>query len=89
MSNVRRILIVDDDNELRETLAEQLALHEEFEPLAADSPLWDAPNLVVTPHMAGASSEKERRCVEILRENLIRFHNGDPLLNLVDKRLGY
>ena len=61
----------------------------EHEPLAADSPLWDAPNLVVTPHMAGASSEKERRCVEILRENLIRFHNGDPLLNLVDKRLGY
>ena len=61
----------------------------EHEPLAADSPLWDAPNLVVTPHMAGASSEKERRCVEILRENLIRFHKGEPLLNLVDKRLGY
>ena len=37
MSKKRTILIVDDDNELRDTLVEQLALHEEFEPLAADS----------------------------------------------------
>ena len=37
MSNIRKILIVDDDNELRETLAEQLALHEEFESLAAEN----------------------------------------------------
>jgi phosphoglycerate dehydrogenase-like enzyme len=61
----------------------------EMEPLPADSPLWDAPNLVITPHMAGASSEKERRCVEILRDNLIRFANGEPLLNEVDKARGY
>jgi phosphoglycerate dehydrogenase-like enzyme len=61
----------------------------EIEPLPADSPLWDAPNLVITPHMAGASSEKERRCVEILKENLRRFHQGEPLLNEVDKRRGY
>jgi len=37
MSNVRRILIVDDDDELRDTLAEQLALHEEFEPVTAET----------------------------------------------------
>src|SRR5690348_749929 len=37
MSNVRKILIVDDDAELRDTLVEQLALHEEFEALAEDS----------------------------------------------------
>jgi phosphoglycerate dehydrogenase-like enzyme len=61
----------------------------EVEPLAADSPLWDAPNLVITPHTAGDSSEKERRCVEILRENLIRFAHGEALLNVVDKRRGY
>lgn len=61
----------------------------EIEPLAADSPLWDAPNLVITPHTAGDSSEKERRCVEILRENLIRFAHGEALLNVVDKRRGY
>jgi fermentation-respiration switch protein FrsA (DUF1100 family) len=37
MSNVRKILIVDDDTELREALVEQLALHEEFEAEAVDS----------------------------------------------------
>ena len=37
MSNVRKILIVDDDTELRETLLEQLALHEEFEIFSADT----------------------------------------------------
>lgn len=61
----------------------------EREPLAADSPLWDAPNLLLTPHLAGASPEKEQRCVEILRDNLRRFARGEPLLNVVDKRLGY
>lgn len=61
----------------------------EVEPLTDDSPLWAAPNLIITPHVAGASGPKERRCVEILRENLIRLHNGDPLVNVVDKHRGY
>jgi phosphoglycerate dehydrogenase-like enzyme len=61
----------------------------EIEPLPAESPLWDAPNLLITPHTAGDSSEKERRCVEILRENLQRFARGETLLNVVDKRRGY
>jgi phosphoglycerate dehydrogenase-like enzyme len=61
----------------------------ETEPLPADSPLWAAPNLILTPHLAGDSAEKERRCVEILRENLLRFARGEALLNVVDKRLGY
>jgi phosphoglycerate dehydrogenase-like enzyme len=61
----------------------------EVEPLSPESRLWDAPNLVITPHTAGDSSEKERRCIEILRENLVRFSQGEALLNLVDKRRGY
>jgi phosphoglycerate dehydrogenase-like enzyme len=61
----------------------------EVEPRPADSRLWDAPNIVITPHTAGDSSEKERRCVEILRENLVRFAHGETLMNLVDKRRGY
>jgi phosphoglycerate dehydrogenase-like enzyme len=61
----------------------------EHEPLPPESPLWDLPNLLITPHLAGASDAKERRCVEIFRDNIIRYVNGDPLLNLVDKRLGY
>ena len=61
----------------------------EQEPLGSNSELWDVPNLIMTPHLAGASIQKDRRCVEILRENLGRFQRGEPLLNLVDKRKGY
>ena len=61
----------------------------EQEPLGSDSELWDVPNLIMTPHLAGASIQKDRRCVEILRENLGRFQRGETLINLVDKRKGY
>jgi phosphoglycerate dehydrogenase-like enzyme len=61
----------------------------EKEPLPPDSPLWDIPNLIITPHMAGASAPKERRVVEILRENVRRYGRGEPLVNLVDRELGY
>ncbi|MDQ3780827.1 MAG: D-2-hydroxyacid dehydrogenase [Chloroflexota bacterium] len=61
----------------------------EVEPLAESSPLWDAPNTVITPHLAGDSFQKERRCVEILCDNLQRFSRGEELVNLVDKRRGY
>ncbi|HEV2108504.1 MAG TPA: D-2-hydroxyacid dehydrogenase [Thermomicrobiales bacterium] len=59
------------------------------EPLPPDNPLWDAPRLILTPHLAGASDPKERRVVEIFRDNLLRFAAGEPLINQVDKRLGY
>jgi phosphoglycerate dehydrogenase-like enzyme len=61
----------------------------ETEPLAPDHPLWDTPHLILTPHMAGASARKERRVVEIFCENLVRFQNGEPLQNEVDKSRGY
>jgi phosphoglycerate dehydrogenase-like enzyme len=61
----------------------------EEEPLPPTSQLWDIPNLIMTPHLAGASTQKDRRCVEILRENVLRFQRGEELVNLVDKRRGY
>ncbi len=61
----------------------------EREPLPADSPLWELPNVILTPHLAGSSFQKERRCVEVLRENLLRFSRGEELINVVDKRAGY
>jgi len=61
----------------------------EQEPLSPDNELWDIPNLIMTPHLAGASLQKDRRCVEILRENLGRFQRGETLVNLVDKQKGY
>lgn len=59
------------------------------EPLPAEDPLWDTPRLLLTPHLAGASAPKERRVVEIFKDNLIRYQAGDPLLNVVDKSRGY
>jgi len=61
----------------------------EEEPMAADNPFWNAPRLILTPHLAGASAPKERRVVEIFRDNLLRYQNGEPLLNEVDKSRGY
>jgi phosphoglycerate dehydrogenase-like enzyme len=61
----------------------------ETEPLAAEARLWNFPNVLITPHLAGSSWQKERRCVEILVENLGRFQRGEELRNVVDKRAGY
>jgi phosphoglycerate dehydrogenase-like enzyme len=61
----------------------------EPEPLPADSPLWDLPTCLVTPHSSGHSIEKERRVIEILRDNARRLARGEPLLNVVDKERGY
>ncbi len=59
------------------------------EPLPADSQLRDLPRFILTPHLAGASAPKERRVVEIFRDNLVRYQNGDPLINVVDKARGF
>lgn len=61
----------------------------EIEPVSADNPLWDLPNVVISHHLAGSSWQKERRCVEILVENVKRLQNGDELINIVDKRAGF
>lgn len=61
----------------------------ESEPLAPSSPLWDVPNLILTPHRAGASQHRPRRTFEFFRDNLARYLQGQPLLNVVDKRRGY
>jgi phosphoglycerate dehydrogenase-like enzyme len=61
----------------------------ESEPLGAESPLWEMPNVIITPHLAGSSYQKEARCVGILRENILRLQRGDPLINLVNKQLGF
>jgi len=52
------------------------------EPLPADDPLWQAPNLFISPHTAGAgSSHTGRRIAEVVGENLRRFMRGEPLLH--------
>ena len=59
------------------------------EPLPADSPLWDVPNLIISPHMSGDHTGWQRDIVDLFTRNLVRFQRGEPLLNVVDKTLGY
>ena len=61
------------------------------EPLPANSPLWDIPNLIITPHIAGNAEKKmlDERTIDILKENLSRFTSKRKLTNIVDKNLWY
>jgi phosphoglycerate dehydrogenase-like enzyme len=54
------------------------------EPLPADSPFWDLPNTVVTPHVSGADLTAPRTLAALFADNLRRFAAGEPLLNVVD-----
>ena len=55
------------------------------EPLPSESPLWDVPNLLLTPHVAGGMRLEitRRKCVEMALDNLRRYVAGEPLHNLV------
>ena len=52
------------------------------EPLPADSPLWDLPNVIVTPHNASASTGNEGRAAEMFIANYARWARGEPLANV-------
>lgn len=55
------------------------------EPLPQDSPLWDIPNLLLTPHVGGGMRLEitRKRCIEIALDNLRRYRAGEPLVNRV------
>ena len=55
------------------------------EPLPADSPLWDIPNLLLTPHVAGGMRLEvtRRTCIQMAQDNLRRYLAGEPLVNRV------
>ena len=59
------------------------------EPLAADSPLWDVPNLLITPHTAALTDKLWERHYTLFSENLRRYLDGKQLLAVVDKGKGY
>ena len=61
----------------------------EVEPLPADSPLWELPNVMVTPHVGAQSARRIDDTTDFFCRNLGRFRAGRELLNRVDKRLGY
>lgn len=61
------------------------------EPLPADSPLWDIPNLLLTPHIAGGIRMEVSRksAVTICMENFRRYVNGEPLMGIARPGLLY
>ena len=61
----------------------------EAEPLPPESPLWDMPNVIVSPHIGGDEADTPRAFAEVFLANLRRYLAGEPLQNIVDKRLGF
>jgi phosphoglycerate dehydrogenase-like enzyme len=59
------------------------------EPLPADNPLWELPNVILSPHVTGFTFQYNDRAAMIFEENLRRYLAGEPLFNLVDKEQGY
>lgn len=56
----------------------------ETEPLPVDSPLWDMPNVLVSPHSGSTSDRENGRITDLFCENLRRWRAGEPLLNVLD-----
>jgi phosphoglycerate dehydrogenase-like enzyme len=57
----------------------------EKEPLPADSPLWDMPDVICTPHNSGASAGNEGRVQELFVQNVFRWFDQQPLVNEVER----
>jgi glyoxylate/hydroxypyruvate reductase A len=91
--NVARGDVVDEAalaEALRSTRLRGAALDVfEQEPLPPESPLWDLPNVFVSPHSASTVAAENARIVELFCHNLRAYLDGAPMLNVLDKRLLY
>jgi len=61
----------------------------EPEPLPSDHPLWTAGNILITPHTSAKGMGSTQKSMDLFCENIRRYVNGLPLLNVVDKKRGY
>ena len=59
------------------------------EPLPPTSPLYDLPNVILTPHTAWSSTRVLDRSVDLFCDNVRRYAAGEPLVNVVDPTAGY
>jgi phosphoglycerate dehydrogenase-like enzyme len=60
-----------------------------IEPPPAEHPIFDVPNVVMSMHTAGWGPGRQSRLIELFRENLRRYVNGEDLLNMVDRTLRF
>ncbi|QNN52050.1 2-hydroxyacid dehydrogenase [Nocardioides mesophilus] len=84
--NVARGPVVDTDALVAELRSGRLCAALDVtdpEPLPAGHPLWDCPNLLVSPHVGGATSAMEPRAYRLVREQLERYATGQPLVNVM------
>ncbi len=88
--NIARGPVVDET-----ALQEALIRHEiagagsdvfEEEPLPSESPLWDIPNMLITPHCTPEVPDLQASSLEIIKENIYRYRKGMPLLNALKER---
>lgn len=91
--NASRGAIIDERALVRALDARQIAGVAldvyETEPLATNSPLFDLPNAVLSPHVSGLFEGYWDAALDLFRANLVRFLRNQPLVNTVDRRLGY
>ncbi len=59
------------------------------EPLPPESPLWEMDNVIITPHNSWSTPHVQEREAALFLKNLRRYLREEPLLNVVDKELGY
>jgi phosphoglycerate dehydrogenase-like enzyme len=60
-----------------------------LEPLPEASPLWDMPNVIISPHSASAAVSENAKLTDLFCENLARYLADEPLLNVLDTRRLY
>ena len=91
--NVSRGAIVDEAALISALAAEKLAGAGldvfEQEPLPASSPLWTMDNVIITPHISGNTARVHEKAAALFADNLQRYVDNEPLLNLVDRERGY
>ena len=84
--NVGRGALLDTEAVLAETGRLRFALDvTEPEPLPDDHPLWSAPGVLITPHIAGGTTAMLPRMAALIRDQLVRLRDGRPLRNVVPR----
>lgn len=83
--NVARGAVVDEKALIATLQSKQIAGAYldvfEKEPLPAESPLWNMPNVILSPHNASASDGNDRRAAKVFTDNVQHFVRGEPMLN--------
>jgi len=91
--NIGRGAVVDEAALISALAAERIrgAMLDVFveEPLPSGSPLWNLPNVIITPHIAGISAHYHQLAAAVFIENLQRYLDNRPLLNLFVRERGY